>query len=446
MDVARDALWRDRRLTEPWEQVDAAREAPVSFARPPHIVFLMLDTLRADALAALGGAGNVMPRANERVHDAFLFTDVHANASWTRASCASIFTGLLPEEHGAARFHERLATEWHTLPERLQEAGYQTAAFVANWVQVGRETGFAQGFAEGDFHELMSAEEILAQAGDDAPASAVRGAYARAATVNAAVRAWLDGGARDPYRPLFLYVHYLDPHAPYLEPPEPGNVADPRERKRGLYRQQLRYLDHKVDELLSDLEARLGPLVVILTSDHGEEFWEHDDWGHGHTLYRELVWVPLVVATPGGVRGMSDAALESRDLYALVLDLAGEPDLDLAGWARAHARATRYASQYLDRVAAARDDRKWTGLRRVDSGGRALIWSAYGPTLELYDEARDPHELDNAIGRWPDRARELETALEASVRFWTAPQRVERGPRDLALLRALGYAGGVEAP
>jgi arylsulfatase A-like enzyme len=72
---------------------------------------------------------------------------VHANASWTRASCASIFTGLLPEEHGASRFHEKLSESWVTLPEQLSAAGYQTAAFVANWVQVGYDTGFAQGFA-----------------------------------------------------------------------------------------------------------------------------------------------------------------------------------------------------------------------------------------------------------------------------------------------------------
>ena len=446
IDAERDALWRGRRLTEPWEQADGAPPAPVPIGRAPHVVFLMLDTLRADALAALGGADDVMPRMNARAAKARVFTDVHANASWTRASCASIFTGLLPEEHGAARFHERLASEWHTLPERLQEAGYQTAAFIANWVQVGRETGFAQGFEESDFHELAGAEEILERAGADAPERALRGAYARAAAVNSAVLAWLDGSSRDPYRPLFLYLHYLDPHTPYLEPPEPGTLSDARERRRGLYRQQLRYLDRKLDELLHDLEERLGPLVVVFTSDHGEEFWEHDDLGHGHTLYRELVWVPLFVQQPGGAPGTCDAPLESRDLYALLLDLAADPGLDLDAWGRAHARATRYASQYLDRDVDARDERRATGLRRVDAGDATLIWSAFGPTLELYEHAQDPDELDNAIGRDPDRARALRAALDSSVRFWTAPSRVERSARDLAFLRALGYAGGLDAP
>jgi arylsulfatase A-like enzyme len=186
--------------------------------------------------------------------------------------------------------------------------------------------------------------------------------------------------------------------------------------------------------------------VIVLTSDHGEEFWEHGDWGHGHTLYRELVWVPLVVHLPQGTPGRSDAALESRDLYALVLDLARDPDLDLARWASEHARAARYASQYLDRVADARDDRKWTGLRRLECDGKTLIWSAFGPTLELYDETADPGELDNRIDLDRSLGRRLKERLESSVNFWTAPVRVERSERDLAFLRALGYAGGVDEP
>src|SRR6185503_5959859 len=126
--------------------------------------------------------------------------------------------------------------------------------------------------------------------------------------------------------PLFLYLHYLDPHSPYLEPPEPGTLGDPHERKHGLYRQQLRYLDRQLEGFLRDLDQALaGPKVIVFTSDHGEEFFEHDDWGHGHTLYSELVHVPLFVTLPDGRAGRLDAPLESRDLYALVQDLAREP-------------------------------------------------------------------------------------------------------------------------
>jgi arylsulfatase A-like enzyme len=438
----RDALWSSRRLSHPSEHAELAPPPPVAFEKPPHVVFLMLDTLRADALAAYGGAPNVMPALNARAERAVVFTDVHTNASWTRASCASIFTGLLPEEHGAARFHEKLSEHWVTLPEQLRAAGYQTAAFVANWVQVGRETGFAQGFEPGDFHELMSGAEILerAEGGDE---TAVRSAYARAEVLQREVLDWLASGARDPYRPLFLYLHYLDPHSPYLEPPEPGTLGDPKERKRGLYRQQLRYLDRQIDGFLEALERELpGPKVVLLTSDHGEEFFEHDDWGHGHALYKELVWVPLVVSFSDGRSGRVSASLESRDLYALVQDIVRTPELDLARWGAAHAREVRYASQYLDRVDDARPDKKWTGLRRVDAGGRSLIWSAYGATLELYEHAGDPGELVNRVDHGGTRLRELHAELERAVEFWTQPSEVERSAADLEFLRKLGYAGG----
>jgi arylsulfatase A-like enzyme len=444
----RDNLWTSRgKLVEPLEQLGNAREAPVLFAKPPHVVFLLLDTLRADALAELGGASNVMPRLNARVADGVLFTDVHTNASWTRASCASLFTGLLPEEHGAARFHERLAEHWVTLPEQLAEAGYEPAAFIANWVQVGRDTGFAQGFAPEDFHELASGDEILARAGADAQETEVRGAYARAEALNRAVLEWLASDARDPYRPAFLYLHYLDPHSPYLEPPEPGTLGDPRERKRGLYRQQLRYLDKQLEELFVALETALpGPKIVLVTSDHGEEFYEHDDWGHGHSLYREVLHVPLALFLPDGQKVRSAAPLEGRDLYRLVLDLVEEPGLDLAAWGERNARALRYSSQYLDRVDDARPDKKWTGLRRLDAGTLTLIWSAFGSTWELYDRARDPGELSNRIDAREEDATRLGRELARAVRFWTAPSVVQRSERDLAFLRELGYAGGVDEP
>jgi len=444
LPAEREALWgQQARLAQPSEYAEQVRGAPFVPRKPPHIVFLMLDTLRADALMALGGASDVMPEMNRLVERSVLFSDVHANASWTRASCASIFTGLLPEEHGAARFHERLSEHWLTLPEKLAEAGYQTAAFVANWVQVGRETGFAQGFEPGDFNELMSGDEILRAVGRDAGESEVRGAYARAEVVNQRALAWLKSTARDSTKPLFLYLHYLDPHSPYIEPPEGGTRSDPRERKRGLYRQQLRYLDRQLGLLLHELDTALpGPKAIVFTSDHGEEFWEHDEWGHGHALYKELVWVPLFVSFPDGRAGRVDAPLESRDLFTLVQDVARDHRLDAHKWGTLHAREMRYASQYLEREEDARPDRKWTALRRVDSRGASLIWSGFGPTWELYDEADDPGELSNRIDREGERARALRTALEHGVRFWSEPLRVERSPQELEFLRALGYAGG----
>jgi len=444
----RDRLWSLRpRLQEPWENAGRAVEhRPVEAEGLPHVIFLMVDTLRADALAHYGGEREWMPVTNELAERSVVFRNMRSNASWTRASCASIFTGLLPEEHGAARFHERLSPRWTTMPELLQGAGYRTAAFVTNWVQVGRSTGFAQGFDH--FFELNDAEEVMSRGQEE-----IRDLYARAETVNEEVLDWLAGDeARRAVRggkPLFLYIHYLDPHAPYLAGLEPGNDGDPRERKRGLYRQELRYFDRELGVFLERLDALLpGPRAIVLSSDHGEEFWEHGQWGHGHSLYKELTWVPALVhldlGDEHGATGVSEDALESRDLYDLVARLAHPEPLDGMAWARERARKGRYASQYLDRAADVRPDKKWTGLRLYEEDDREIIWSAYGPSLELYDLAEDPLEQRNRIDELAELREHLLGGMDGAVRFWSRSPRVSRSAEDLRFLRALGYAGGVD--
>jgi hypothetical protein len=136
---------------------------------------------------------------------------------------------------------------------------------------------------------------------------------------------------------------------------------------------------------------------------------------------------------------------ELRDLYSLVLCIAQPRRVDLHCWTQRHARTVRYASQYLDRDADVRADRRATGLRRVERGRHALIWSAYGPTLELYDEMRDPGETKNVADRQRAVAQGLRALLDAQVRFWTRREPVRRTPDDLRFLRALGYAGGAPA-
>jgi arylsulfatase A-like enzyme len=444
----RTLLWSaERRLVEAWEKADQVVPRPPSLAAgAPNLVFLLIDTLRADGLASFGGRADTMPGMDAIAARSFVLSNVLSNASWTRASVASILTGLLPEEHGAVRFHDRLPSGWRTLPELLQEGGWQTAAFVSNWVQVGRSTGFEQGFER--FEELHSAQEVH-QLVEDA-GGPMREMYARADEVQASALAWSRGEERAQARArgaaAFLYLHYLDPHAPYLEGPEPGASSDPRERKHGAYRQQLRYLDRHLAPFFEEIAAALGGrTIVILTSDHGEEFWEHGKWGHGHNLYRELVHVPtLVWSSDGSGVGTSDAALESRDLFALVLALAGSQSVDLAAWAREHARSRRYASQYLDLAGDARPDKKYTCMRAVEEGGQVLIWSAYADTLEFYDRRDDPREQRNLVDEEPERARAFERQLERCVGFWAEAVKVQRTAGDLAFLRALGYAGGTQ--
>jgi len=278
----RDAMWEENEAMSPVPTSDAggapARSGESLDSEVPavdesaaaqasnsaaNIVFVLVDTLRTDALAAYGGNAELMPFLNSYAERSFVFTDVKANSSWTFPSMASFFTGLLPEEHGAV-WGSSLGEDKWTLAEAMAARGYRTAAFVSNGVAVREDRGMSQGFEE--FHQLGT-----------------RGAmYPRADEMNDAAFEWLqehptDDSAR---QPVFLYVHYLDPHTPYLA----AGVVDPASHDEAMdaYDTELRYLDEQLRRLVEGLEAQLdGHTHLFLVSDHGEEFGEHGERGHG---------------------------------------------------------------------------------------------------------------------------------------------------------------------
>jgi len=263
-------VWAAHESEPPGPQAPAAHgPARSRAADAPNIIFVLADTLRADSLAAYGGSPDLMPNLNRLAAQSFVFGDVMANASWTRPSVASFFTGLPQELHGAVDRRHALPPERFTIAEALREAGYRTAAFVSNFGAVSRDAGFDQGFDS--FEEVKDP----------------RTPYARAEVVNRAVASWLARSARGDRAgsPVFLYIHYLDPHLPYLSGCDGGCSAHTHAQARRSYEKQLRYLDDQLRWVTQDLAARLaGRTVLLVTSDHGEEFGEHGERGHGHSL------------------------------------------------------------------------------------------------------------------------------------------------------------------
>ena len=415
--------------------VDLIAESDRSQA-PPDVVFVMLDTLRADALAAYGGDSGWMPELNRLADRGLVFTNLLANASWTRPSVASFFTGLAPEEHGAASWLFPISPDVVTMAEVFKRRGYDTVAFVANHEAVNSRGGFDRGF---DVFEPL----------DDSTHT-----YARADYVSGRVSSWLK--ERKPTgdgAPLFLYVHYLDPHVPYLSSRAPDTIMD-----RALsiepvarYRDELQFLDRHLARLFASLDARLrGRRVTLVTSDHGEEFGEHDARGHGQTLYSEVLDIPavLLLSDEGGLtlRGTVEDALEGRDVFELLLASAGEKP-DVTEVAATLSRDVRVASitntkdvgrssiiHYL-----LRPYRHSIYSRMVQRGGWKLIWSAYGPTYELYDLAADPEEVDNRAGRRPDLLRSLKDELDVTPPRWRRSATIGISEESLERLRDLGY-------
>ena len=312
----------------------------------PSIILVVVESLRRDHVGCYGYGRATTPALDRFAAEGAQFRDAVAASSWTMPSVMSLFTSQPPALHGVTTAQRSAGAGIVTLAAELRRAGYQTAGITANPMLHGR-FGFAQGF---DFYDDYT---IVFDAGlDMLEESGLRTANDRPTgeeTTRLAL-AWLNG-KRDPARPFFLFLFYFDPHYDYL-PPAPydgmfvpaGNRSgqtgagiyellhkavggEDREKLIGLYDGEIRYTDEHVGRLLEAV-AELGILdatAVVVTGDHGEEFWEHGSGGHGRTLFDEVVRVPLLVRYPARIRAGTKvgAQVSHLDLMPTLLALAG---------------------------------------------------------------------------------------------------------------------------
>ncbi len=423
----------------------------------PNIVLYLIDTLRADRLGCYDPQTERRPRSTSPRIDAFageavLFERVTAQSSWTRASMASVFTGKWPPAHGTNGRDDRLRTDQGVLPERLRAAGYRTAAFVTN-PNLGPVFGFDRGFD--DFVYLP--EDI----GSDG--------------VHRVVADWLEENAGQ--APFFLWVHTVDPHAPYVAPePFSGRLAPGVDDEVGrrslailddlqagrrqldagilgqleaLYDATVAYNDHSFGELLDALEGRglLDEAAVVLLSDHGDEFHEHGNWQHGRALHAESIDVPLIVKLPissGGAQAGHRVAqrVQHVDLLPTVLDLLAlphEPEaegrslLPLIAGSDTDPSPPAFSYLHLDgpaRVSVAAGG--WKLIQRFEHGRLTHP--------RLYHVAEDPGETVELAERFPIRAGYLASLIRgklASGRTEAEAAAVDEQTRKA--LEALGY-------
>jgi arylsulfatase len=453
----------------------------------PNIVLVTIDTLRADHLDAYGYARPTSPSLDAFAKDGVLFETAISAAPATQLSTASLLTGLWPVTH-MEPMRDRpegvafLRSGFTTLAEHLAAAGYATAGFVSN-PALRAEEGFAQGFATWDDTTGRDAE--------------AEGVIAPAIEWLATARA-----------PFFLWVHLLDPHHPY-DPPELGPWEDPSdaaaaalrrtwtslpfaeqtarmqrvERSSDLdpatraflvdrYDTEIRHADAGVGRLLASLErqgATRANTWVAVTADHGEEFLDHGRLLHSHTLYDELLHVPLIVrgpTTPAGLRVAEQ--VPTIALMPTLLAAAGQSTAELDErslapfWERPGQEPPRGAMSERDSryIAWRADGHKLVvaslpaPFERAPVGGiEALRWMARASL------AREPRQRVGywAIGSEPDRvrlrvapglqgeARRAEEALVAALAQRTIRDVPEDAPRQfdaaaVEQLRALGYA------
>ncbi len=437
-----------------------AAPAPTPAAAPrPNVVLYLVDTLRADHLGVYGYPRPISPEIDAFAARAAVFTRAYAQSGWTKSSVASMLTGLHLPSHGVAEPADALPASLPTLPRMLQGLGYDTLAVTTN-PAVSAESGFARGFDSYVALYDRHPGEFLAQGSEK---------------VNAELFRWLgsrSGAGRG--KPFFAFLHAMDPHAPYAPPaayrqrfaaaadaalcrPGPREIAAAvaahpglsrdaiRANFEALYDAQVAHNDHDFGLLLRGLRERglYGNTLVILVADHGEEFLDHGLFAHGHSLYQEILRVPLIVRWPDGAAAGSRVASAAQqiDLLPTILAAAGArapaalPGMDLRQLALAPAPAAREVTS----------DLSMAGTRissLVARGMHLLVRERPNPDVELYDLAADPRELHDLAGSPGVRLGYLASRLRMLESLEPGPAGASQAPigdEQAARLRALGY-------
>jgi arylsulfatase A-like enzyme len=410
----------------------------VADASAPPVILIAIDTLRADYLGLYNREAVAdTPAIEAFARDSLQFTNAYAQTSWTKPSFASIFTSLYPESHGAVSKNAVLPDAVVTLSECLHDAGYYTQGF-ANNPNITRVSNYDQGFDE--YVDLpvnlyfgaapsvtrLFLYQVLRRLTHQLDARllnrriVITDFYRPAPYVTDTALTWLESPARPVDQPYFLFLHYMDPHDPYRNPDgedtgyarvqfllrEPDPAAH-RERFTRAYINEIEYLDRHLARLFKGLKERglYDDAVIVLLSDHGEEFHDHGGWWHGRTLYEEQIRVPLVVKLPENREGGGQIGGFARliDVAPTVLHLAdatvpgvmsGRVLIDRLGIARSQGPETLYASV----------DFEGCAVQAVRTEAMKLIQAnAENPRglepVELYDLEVDFGELNSLAGQ-----------------------------------------------
>ena len=397
--------------------------------KPLNVVVITIDTLRPDHLGCYGYQRIETPTLDGIANSGVLFENAVSQTPLTPPSHASIFTGLNPPSHKVRDTGGfTLSASTPTLARRLQERGWDTAAFVSSMV-LKKRSGFDQGFAvyddamprPGDSDQFL--EDAVRRAGD---------------TVDHAIH-WLDG--RDGSKPFFLWVHLYDPHVPY-------NLSAPfSERyKDRPYDGEIAYADAQLARLMESLRHKSPPdkLLVAVLSDHGESLGEHGEYTHGVFLYDSTLRIAFLLSGPGVPAGLRiQAQARTIDVLPTIMDLLHGPATGVEGASlvplfsgKSADTDISYAETLYPKI-----NLGWAELRAI----RTPRWKYIrAPKPELYDLVEDPRETRNVAATHADEVRKLEALLAAASRS-NGPETVETSaidPRTMAQLKSLGYLGG----
>lgn len=428
------------------------------------IVLISVDTLRADHMSCYGYSRNTSPNMDALAGNGVLFERCYTQSSWTLPAYGSLFTGLYPTEHRAGvkacaldwprqqkekkKQTETLALGIPTLAELLKEAGYATGGFYSNPF-LHPNSGLDRGFDRYAYYQGN------ARAGVDLSLE------------------WLKRNQG----PAFLFLHLMDPHWPYA-PPEPYDTAFsstplknlrnyPPDLKRArnnklpkvkkkllqdLYDGEIAFTDAQIGRLVQGLKAagRLENTLLILHSDHGEEFWEHGGFEHGHALYQEVLHVPLILNCPNRIpEGLRiKNTVRCLDLGPTILDLAGiAPFENVRGCSLApfiHGLADHMELiSYGEGILWGKPVSPWDEKKVLITNNYKFMKSSTDGLEMLFDLTNDPREQNNLILIDPDLRKKMSQELIRHYGRALGASRKSQGlklsDKDAERLRQLGY-------
>jgi arylsulfatase A-like enzyme len=479
-------IWGGTRGTPPAHQV-AGRSGP-------NVLLIAIDALRPDHLSVYGYPRRTSPNLEHLAQEGVIFTNAFANSSWTRASVATIFTSLYPSSHGVNEMGSGLSGALLTLPEALHEHGYATGIFSANPF-VSPRFGYAQGVESfhhrpaSTFSELMLGRILRSLRKRSSVADRAYGALKAvessprlgrststdAPGLNEAFLNWVRSLNGPPF---FAYLHYMEVHTPYHHPEPFRRLFDPASagtppthlplhegfapfargqqlppeglaRLVAQYDGAIAYFDRELGELFGQLQE-LGlydRTVIIVTADHGEEFYEHEGWGHGKSLFNEVIRVPLIVRYPPAFPSGAVIAHTAQhvDLMPTILDLCNVP---MSGAVEGYSLASliQDAKTSVEARPVYSEALHGTSSARAVQDGRFKLIHVRVHDKEawlLFDLSADPAEqrpLDvTTHARGPQLKHLLESFQERAIRLAVAPQHVHVTDDTREQLRALGY-------
>jgi arylsulfatase A-like enzyme/Flp pilus assembly protein TadD len=401
--------------------------------RPPNLLVVTLDTLRADHVGSYGYVPARTKRFDDLAARGLRFARAATVVPLTLPAHSSLFTGTFPARHGVRdNGGYYLGPDQETLAEVLRSRGYRTGGFVSAFVLDSR-WGINQGFER--YFDDFDLSRFEQQAGMDA---IQRPGHE---TVDEALR-WL---GEEPRKPFFLWVHLYDPHTPYAAPREYARQF-PR-TLHGAYDAEIAYADTQLGRLLDALQGqgRLGRTVVAVLGDHGEMLGEHGEATHGFFVYDAAVRIPAVVVAPGLAPRVVTDQVRIVDVMPTLLELLGVPcPKEVQGTSLLPlARGERLDLLALSESWFPRFHYGWSELQAIQDERFKLIRA---PRRELYDLERDPLETADLAASDPRRVETLERALEEMITasggggMPKVPEAVDSETAER--LEALGYVGG----